>query len=98
MFPIHCERRRRGLGRTAVLSVFVLVCMAVGCAGQQDQATQEPTSSSEDTSTEEASSEQTSSSSSEGTSPPATAASSQQEPAPIELSGNGHTATDTFDL
>jgi hypothetical protein len=98
MFLIHWEKRRRELGRVAVLSIFVLLSMAVGCAGEQDQASQEPTSSTEETSTEEASSEQTSSSSSDRTSQPAPAPSSETEPAPIELSGNGHTATDAFDL
>lgn len=63
--------------------------MAFGCAGDQDQeAPQEPTSSSE---------EETSSS--ERASQPVTpAVESEEEPAPIELSGNGQTATDTFDL
>ena len=85
--------------RIAVLCIFVLLCIAVGCAGEQDQASQETTSSSEETSPEETSSGQSSStSSSERTSQPETAVSSETEPAPIELSGNGDIVTDTFDL
>ncbi len=89
-----------GLGRIAVLSVVVVVFMVFGCTGDQNQeVSQEPSSSSEETSSEEASSDQPSSSSSDRASQPATAVvESEEEPAPIELSGNGQTATDTFDL
>jgi hypothetical protein len=80
---------------------FVLVLMTFGCAGDQNQeASQEPSSSSEETSPEASSPDQPSSSSSERASQPAAkvAVESEEEPVPIELSGNGQTATDTFDL
>ena len=90
------EAEEIALRRLAVLSVFSLLFMAFGCAGGQDEAQVQSPSPDQNTE-EESKSAQPNQPEQEG--PKKTLGKeTKEEPALINLSGNGATATDPFDL
>ena len=94
MGPV-CGRRRSGLRRLVVLAIFTILWMAFRCAGARNDASQVQGSSS-DQNAEESQSAQAN----EPEQEPRKNLERElkEEPAAINLSGTGPTATDPFDL
>jgi hypothetical protein len=86
------------MGRIATLFILGILWIPLGCTGGQGSISEEERSSSSEATSEEASNSQTPPPPSDVTSQPANAVTSENEPAVINLPGNGPTATDPFDL